>query len=106
MFEVLKTINDAEMEARRIVEKATVQAEKIEQEIREKLEAIYNKAYEEAAADAKLRSLELRKKMMEDAKREAEGVIRDAEKQIKEIQVKSRENFYEVINAILGEITS
>ena len=106
MFEVLKTITDAEMEARKIVETATVQAEKIKQEVRERLAEIYNEAYEEATAEAKIRSLDLKKKLMEDAKREAEGVLRDAEKQINEIQVKARENFNEVIDAIVGEITS
>jgi len=51
LLNVLKTITDAEREAEKMIDEATLEAEKIKLEANDKLVETYNKAYEETIAE-------------------------------------------------------
>lgn len=101
-------IIEKEREAGKILEEAKVQADRIKQETQEKAEEVFNKAYEQIIAEAKLKSIELQKKAKEARARahEADAILRRAEEQIKEIQMRAKKKFEEAVNVALGEIIS
>jgi vacuolar-type H+-ATPase subunit H len=105
-MEILRTIRNTEIAARKILDEANIRAEKIRRETENKAEEVYKKVYEETIAESRRRVVELKRKVKDDAEREAESFLHDAEEQTKKIRAKAESRFDEAVRLILDEILS
>lgn len=96
------------MEAKKIIEEANAQAEKISKEASQKSLAAYNTVYNKILKKGEKEAVKLKIKNEQDTKHELEKTKSKSEKTAKEIEVKSKRNFEKavdyVFNSVIGEI--
>jgi len=108
LLEAIRLIVDKEKEVGRILEEAKQQADRIRREAQEKREEIFEETYNQIIAETKRKSIELNEKATEARRRacDVETILRRAEKQIREIQARTRERFERAVNFVISEMIS
>ena len=104
MLEVFKAIKEKHLEAKRIIDDATAEAEKIKQEGAQKGLSAYEEAYNAVISQAEQEAIEVKRKTAEEAERELEKILSHAEEQAKEIEAKAEKNFEKAVDAVLNMV--
>lgn len=89
-----------------ILNGANAEAQRIKKEGEEKARKAFTEAYEEAIARAEQEAAQLVKSAKEDAVRETDGILQEAERQVGDMQAKARKNFDKAVGVVLGEVLS
>ena len=92
------------MEAKRIVEEATAQAEKLMSEAEQKALAVYEEAYKNTLSQAEQKAMDLKRKAAKDAEHELAKFLSNAEDQAKGIEAKAKKNFKTAVNSVLNMV--
>lgn len=104
MFEVFKAIKEKETEAKKIIEEALAQAEKIKREAERIALQEYEKAYKSAMSSFNQRVAELKEQMAESVNREVKNILSKAEEKSKEIEIRAKSRFEDAVEMILNDI--
>jgi len=89
-----------------ILNGANAEAQRIREEGEEKARKAFTEAYEDAIARAEQEAAQLIKSAKDDAIRESDSMLQEAEQQTRDLQAKARKNFDKAVGAVLGEILS
>ena len=106
MLESFKEVLEKEREAEKIITKAEKQAEKIKKNAHERAKLIFKETYQGTIAEAKRKSIEMKKRAKKDAESEAKIFIKQAEKIRKKILANAEQKLKITVNSILHEIIS
>jgi len=101
MFEVLNKIREKQKEAKKIINDASLEADKIKQGLMQKSVAISEEAYLAEIAQAEKRANELLKSSSLGAEQEIKKISSATEQQVNEIEIKAKINYEKAVNVIL-----
>ena len=101
MFEVLKIIREKQQEAKKIINDASIIAEKIKQGLLQKSAAANEEAFLAEIAQAEKRADELRLHSGLSIDAEIKQILSIAEQQAKEIELKAKINQVKAVNYVL-----
>ncbi len=104
MLEILKIIKDNQQEAKKIISDASIEAEKLKQDLLKKSVAANVKAFLAEIAQAEKRADELQKSTRLGIDQELKQILSTAEQQTKEIEIKAKINHEKAINDVLDMI--
>ena len=104
MLEAFKAIKEKHLEAKKIIEEAMAQAEKLKNEIEQKGIIAYEEAYRTALNQAKRKAIALKRKAEEEAEYELKKFLAKAEDQAKRIEVKASKNFDTAVRSVLNMV--
>lgn len=104
MLEVFKAIKEKEIEAKKIIEEALAQAEKIKREAELIALQEYEKAYKSAMGSFKQKIAELKEQMAESINLEVKNILSKAEEKAKEIEIRAKSRFDDAVETILNDI--
>jgi len=104
MLEVLKIIKEKQQEAQKIINDASIEAEKIKQGLLQKSVAANEEAYLAEIAQAEKRADELRLHSSLGIDAEIKQILSVAEQQAKEIELKAKINQEKAVNYVLDLI--
>jgi hypothetical protein len=107
VLKVFKEIKEINLEAKKIIEEARVQVEKINREAHQKSSIAYETYYKKILKKADEEALELKREKEKDIENELKKTKIESEKIAKEVEVKSEKNFEKAVDyvfkIILGE---
>lgn len=92
------------MEAKRIVEEATAQAEKLREEAEQKGITLYEEAYKTTIRQAEQKAMKIKRKAAKDAEHDLSKFLSIAEGQAKGIEAKARKNFKAAVDSVLNMV--
>ena len=101
MLEVLELIKEKQQEAKKIINDASIEAEKIKQGLLQKSRTINEEAYLAEIALAEKRADELKLHSSSSVEEEIKQIRSMAEQQAKEIEIKAKINQDKAINYVL-----
>ena len=104
VLEAFKAIKETHLEAKRIIDAATNEAEKLKKEAEQKALSVYEKAYETNLSQAERKAMGIKRKAVKDAEHELEKFLLNAEDQAKGIEAKARKNFKKAVDSVLDTI--
>ena len=104
MLEVLNVIKEKQQEAKKIINDASIEAEKIKQGLLQKSLAANEEAFLAEIAQAEKRADELQKSSSLGIDQEIKHILITAEREAKEIEIKAKENHEKAVNDILSMI--
>ena len=104
MLEVFKAIKEKHLEAKRIIDKATAEAEIIKQEATKKGLNAYGEAYKATISQAEQKAITVKRKTEKEAERELAKLVSDAEERAKEIEAKAEKNFGNAVSTVLNMV--
>ena len=104
MLEVLKIIKENQQEAKKIINDAFIEAEKIKQGLLQKSLSVNVEAFLAEIAQAEKRADELQKSSSLDIDQELKQILITAEQQAKEIEIKAKLNHEKAVNDVLDII--
>ena len=104
MLEVLNKIKENQQEAKKIINNAYIEAEKIKQGLLEKLIAVNEEAFLTEIAQAEKRADELQKSSSLGIDQEIRHILSTGEQQAKEIEIKAKINHEKAVNVVLNMI--
>jgi len=101
MLEVLKKIKEKQQEAKKIIDEASIEAQKIKQGLLEKSVAINEEAYLAEIAQAEKRADELLNSSSLGIDQQIKQILSKGEQQAKEIEIKAKINHEKAVNNVL-----
>ncbi len=101
MLKVLNLIKKSQQEAKKIIDDASIEAEKIKQGLLQKSVAENEKAFLAEIALAEKRADELQKSSSSGIVQEIKQILSTAEQQAKEIEIKAKVNHNKAVNDVL-----
>ena len=104
MLEVLNIIKEKQQEAKKIINDASVEAEKIKQGLLQKSVAENEKAFLAEISQAEKKADELQKSSRLGIEQEIKQILSTAEQQAKEIEIKAKVNHNKAVNDVLDMI--
>ena len=104
MLEVLKKIKKKNQEAKKIINDASIEAEKIRQGLLKKSVAVNEEAYLAEIAQAEKRAVELQKSNSLGINQKTNQIRSTGEQQAKEIEIKAKINHEKAVNNVLDMI--
>ena len=104
MLEVLNVIKEKQQEAKKIINDASIEAEKIKQGLLQKSVAENEKAFLGEIAQAEKRADELQKSSSLGMDQKIKQILSTAEQQAKEIEIKAKVNHNKAVNDVLDMI--
>ena len=104
MLEVFKAIKEKHLEAKKIIDGATAEAEKIKQKAAQQGLSVYEETYKAILSQVDQKAIDVKRKIAEEAERELEKLLSNAEERAKEIEKKAEKNIEKAVNAVLNEI--
>lgn len=104
MLEELKAIKETHIEAKQIIERATLQAERIKVEAEQKASEAYESAFNETLKQAEQEAIGLKEKEKDVTAQELKGVLFREEEQEKEIEELAKKNFDAAVEIVLNEL--
>jgi len=104
VLEAFKAIKEKHLVAKKIVEEAMAQAEKLKNEIEQKGIIEYEEAYRTTLNQAKQKAVALKRKAEEEAEHELNKFLAKAEDQAKRIEVKASKNFDTAVSSVLNMV--
>ena len=104
MLEVLDLIKEKQQEAKKIINDASIEAEKIKQGLLQKSVAANVEAFLAEIAQAEKRADELQKSSSLGIGQKLKQILSTAEQQAKDIEIKAKINHEKAINDVLGMI--
>jgi len=106
MLEVLNIIKEKQQEAKKIINDASIKAEKIKQSLLQKSVTENEKAYLAEIAQAEKKANELQKSSSLGIDLEIKQILSKAEQYAKEIEIKAKVNHNKAVNDVLDMIFS
>ncbi len=104
MLEILNKIKENQQEAKKIINDASIEAEKIMQGLLQKSVAANEEAFLAEIAQAEKRADELQKSSILGIDQEIKQILSTAEQQAKEIEIKAKINHEKAVNDVLDMI--
>jgi vacuolar-type H+-ATPase subunit H len=104
MLEVLKKIKEKQQEAKKIINDASIEAQKIKQGLLEKSVAVNEEAYLAEIAQAEKRADELLNSSSLGIDQQIKQILSKGEQQAKEIEIKAKINHEKAVNNVLDII--
>ena len=104
VLEAFKAIKEKHLEAKRIVEEATAQAEKLRNRIEQKALIVYEEAYRTTLNQGEQKAMALKRKAEKDAEHELKKFLSNAEDQAKGIEAKASKNFKTAVDSVLNMV--
>ena len=104
MREVLDLIKEKQQEAKKIIEDASIEAEKIKQGLLQKSVAANNEGYLAEITQAEKKADELLKTSILGIDQEIKQILITAEQQVKEIEIKAKGNHEKAVNDVIDMI--
>ncbi|MHA2036891.1 MAG: hypothetical protein ACW98X_10680 [Promethearchaeota archaeon] len=104
MIEVLNTVKEKQQEAKKIINDASIKAEKIKQDLLEKSVTANEEAYLAEIVQAEKRANELLKSSSLGIDQEIKQILSTAEQQAKNIEIKAKVNHEKAVNDVLDMI--
>jgi len=104
MLEVLKKIKEKQQEAKKIINDASIEAEKIRRGLLQKSVAANEEAFLAEIAQAEKRANELQKSSSLGLDQEIKQIRSRGEQQVKEIEIKAKANHEKAVNNVLDMI--
>ena len=104
MLEVLKKIKEKQQEAKKIIDEASIEAQKIKQGLLEKSVAVNEEAYLAEIAQAEKRADELLNSSSLGIDQQIKQILSKGEQQAKEIEIKAKTNHEKAVNNVLDII--
>jgi len=104
MLEVLNIIKEKQREAKKIINDASIKAEKIKQGLLQKSVAENEKAFLAEISQAEKKADELQKSSSLGIEQEIKQILSTAEQQAKEIEIKAKVNHNKAVNDVLDMI--
>jgi len=104
MLEVLNIVKENQQEAKKIINNATIEAEKIKQGLLQKSEAANEEAFIAEIIKAEKRADELLKSSSLGIDQEKKQMMSAAEQQIKKIDIQAKVNHEKAVNAVVDMI--
>jgi vacuolar-type H+-ATPase subunit H len=104
MLEVLNIIKENQQKAKKIINNASIEAEKIMQGLLQKSLAANEEAFLAEITQAEKRADELQKSSSSGIDQEIKQILSTAEQQAKEIEIKAKLNHKKAVNAVLDMI--
>jgi len=104
MLEVLKKIKEKQQEAKKIINDASIEAQKIKQGLLQKSIAVNEEVYLAEIAQAEKRADELQKSSSLAIDQEINQILNRGEQQAKEIEIKAKANHEKAVNNVLDMI--
>ena len=104
MLEVLNVIKEKQQEAKKIINDASIEAEKIKQGLLQKSVAENEKAFLGEITQAEKRADELQKSSSLGIAQKIKQILSTAEQQAKEIEIKAKVNHNKAVNDVLDMI--
>ena len=104
MLEVLKKIKEKQQEAKKIIDEASIEAQKIKQGLLEKSVAVNEEAYLAEIAQAEKRADELLNSSSLGIDQQIKQILSKGEQQAKEIEIKAKINHEKAVNNVLDII--
>jgi vacuolar-type H+-ATPase subunit H len=101
MLEVLKKIKEKQQEAKKIINDASIEAQKIKQGLLEKSVAVNEEAYLAEIAQAEKRADELLNSSSLGIDQQIKQILSKGEQQAKEIEIKAKINHEKAVNNVL-----
>ena len=100
MEEILRRIKETQQEAKRIINDAHIEAEKIKQDMLQKSIAANEEAFLAEIAQAEIRADELEKSSSLSIDQEIKQILSDAEQKANEIEIKAKINHEKAVYEI------
>ncbi|KKN12146.1 hypothetical protein LCGC14_1019490 [marine sediment metagenome] len=104
MLEILNIIKEDQLKAKKIINNASIEAEKIMQGLLQKSVAANEEAFLAEITQAEKRADELQKSSSSGIDQEIKQILSTAEQQAKEIELKAKLNHEKAVNAVLDMI--
>jgi len=104
MHKVLNLIREKQQEAKKIINDASIEAEKIKQGLLQKSVAANNEGYLAEITQAEKKADELLKTGISSIDQEINQILITAEHQVKEIENKAKDNYEKAVNDVLDLI--
>ncbi len=101
MLEILNLIKENQQEVKKIINDASIEAEKINQGLLQKSVAANEEAFLAEIAQAEKRADELQKSSSLGMDQEIKQILNTAEQQAKKIEIKAKANYKKAINDVL-----
>ena len=101
MLEVLNKIKEIQQETKKIINDASIEAEKIKQGLFQNSAAVNEEAFLAEIAQAEKRADELQKSSILGIDQEIKQILSTAEQQAKEIDIKAKVNHEKAVNDVL-----
>ena len=101
MIEVLKIIKEKQQEAKKIINDASIEAEKIKKSLLQESLAANEEAYLAEIAQAEKRADELKKSSSQGIDQEIKQILSTGEQHAKEIEIKAKHNHENAVNDVL-----
>ncbi len=101
MLEVLKIIKEKQQEARKIINEASIEAQKIKQGLLQKSVAVNEEAFLAEISQAEQKADELLKSSSLGIDHEIKQIMSKAEQHAKEIEIKAKANHEKAVKVIL-----
>jgi len=102
MLEFLNIIKEKQQEAKKIINKASIEAEKIKQGLVLKSKTANEEAFLAEIAQAEKRADELHKNSSLGIKQEIKEILNNVEIQVKEIENKVKINYEKAVNEVIN----
>ena len=106
MREVLNLIREKQQEAKKIIKDAYIEAEKIKQGLLQKSVAANNEGYLAEITQAEKKADELLKTGVSGIDQEINQILITAEQQVKEIEIKAKNNHEKAVNDVIDLIVN
>jgi F0F1-type ATP synthase membrane subunit b/b' len=103
LLDELRTISEANIEAKKIIETATAQAEKIKSEAKQRGLVVYEEAYNEIIKQARQEAVSLKEQAKGSVDKELKELNSKADEQTKEIGEIANKNFNAAVDIVLNE---
>ena len=101
MLEVLKIIKEKQQEANKIIDDASIEAEKIKQSLLQKSKAVNEEAFLAEISQAEQKADELLNSSSLGIDQEIKQIMSKAEQHTKEIEIKAKVNHEKAVKAVL-----
>ena len=101
MLEILKLIKENQQEAKKIINNASIEAEKIKQSLLQKSKAVNEEAFLAEISQAEQKADELLKSSSLGIDQEIKQIMSKAEQHAKEIEIKAKVNHEKAVKAVL-----
>jgi len=104
MLEILKIIKDNQQEAKKIINNAIIEAEKIKEGLLQKSLTANEEAFLAEIAQAEKRADELQKSSILGIDQEIKQILSTGEQQAKKIEIKAKVNHEKAVNDVIDMI--
>jgi len=101
MIEVLKIIKEKQQEAKKIINDAFIEAQKIKKDLLQKSVAVNEEAFLAEIAQAEKRADELKKSSSQGIDKEIKHILSRGEQHAKDIEIKAKINHEKAVNDVL-----